>query len=66
LLGIHFLIDANLPRAVIAAPGKAGHQVKFARDVGLGAAPDEQIAAPSRESDAAPIKRDIDFAHVRQ
>ena len=48
-----FLIDANLPRAVIAVLEKAGHQAEFARDVGLGAAPDEQIATRARESGAA-------------
>ena len=51
---------------MIAALGRAGHQVKYARDVGLGAATDEQIAALARESDAAPIKQDMDFADVRQ
>jgi len=63
---MRFLIDANLPRAVIAALEKAGHQVEFARDVGLGAAPDEQIAARARESSAALITRDMDFADVRR
>src|SRR5271166_634542 len=46
---MRFLIDANLPRAAIAALERAGHQAEFARDVGLGAAPDEQIAARARE-----------------
>jgi predicted nuclease of predicted toxin-antitoxin system len=41
---MRFLIDANLPRAVIAALERAGHQVEFARDVGLGAAPDTQAS----------------------
>src|SRR5271167_75123 len=63
---MRFLIDANLPRAVIAAPERVWHQVEFARDVGLEAAPDEQIAARAHESDAAPIKRDTDFADVRR
>jgi predicted nuclease of predicted toxin-antitoxin system len=63
---MRFLIDANLPRAVIAALESAGHQVEFARDVGLGAAPDEQIAARARESGAALLTRDMDFADVRR
>ncbi|MGO9947279.1 MAG: DUF5615 family PIN-like protein [Steroidobacteraceae bacterium] len=63
---MRFLIDANLPRAVIAALERAGHQVEFARDVGLGAAPDEQIAARARESGAALLTRDMDFADVRR
>src|ERR1022692_3492238 len=32
---MRFVIDANLLRAVIAALERAGHQVEFARDVGL-------------------------------
>src|SRR5271165_4724533 len=63
---MRLLIDANLPRAVIAAPERIGHQVEFARDVGLEAAPDEQIAARARESDAAPIKRATEFADARR
>ena len=30
---MHFLIDANLPRAAILACQKFGHQVEFARDI---------------------------------
>jgi predicted nuclease of predicted toxin-antitoxin system len=63
---MRFLIDANLPRAVIAALERAGHQVEFARDVGLEAAPDEQIAARARESGAVLLTRDMDFADVRR
>jgi len=63
---MRFLVDANLPRAIIAALEPAGHQVEFARDVGLGAAPDEQIAARARESGAALLTRDMDFADVRR
>ncbi len=63
---MRFLIDANLPRAVIAALERAGHQVEFARDVGLGSAPDEQIAARARASGAALLTRDMDFADVRR
>ncbi|MGA2779301.1 MAG: DUF5615 family PIN-like protein [Steroidobacteraceae bacterium] len=63
---MRFLVDANLPRAIIAALETAGHQVEFARDVGLGAAPDEQIAARARESGAALLTRDMDFADVRR
>jgi predicted nuclease of predicted toxin-antitoxin system len=63
---MRFVIDANLPRAVIAALERAGHQVEFARDVGLGAAPDEQIVARARESGTALLTRDMDFADVRR
>ena len=63
---MRFVIDANLLRAVIAALERAGHQVEFARDVGLGAAPDEQIVARARESGTALLTRDMDFADVRR
>jgi len=63
---MRFVIDANLPRAVIAALERAGHQVEFARDVGLEAAPDEQIAARARESGATLLTREVHFADVRR
>ena len=45
---MRFLIDANLPRAVIAVFQTHGHDTVFARDVGLSAATDEQLAAQAR------------------
>ena len=49
---MRFLIDANLPRSIIALIASLGHEVEFARDVGLAAAPDHEIAAsPSRVGD---------------
>jgi hypothetical protein len=46
---MRFLIDANLPRAVIAVVQSLGHQVEFARDIGLASATDEQIAQHAAE-----------------
>ena len=63
---MRFLIDANLPRAAILACQKFGHQVEFARDIGLAAASDEQIAARAKQSHAALLTRDMDFADVRR
>ena len=63
---MRFLIDANLPRAAIVVCQKFGHQVEFARDIGMAAAPDEQIAARARESGAALLTRDLDFGDVRR
>ena len=40
--------------------------VEFARDVGLAAADDETIAARARETEAALVTRDLDFADVRR
>lgn len=63
---MRFLIDANLPRSAIAALTARGHQVEFARDIGLGAAPDVQIAERIRQTGDALLTRDLDFADVRQ
>jgi hypothetical protein len=52
---MRFLIDANLPRAAIDVCQKFGHQVEFARDIGMAASPDEQIAERARASGAAPL-----------
>jgi predicted nuclease of predicted toxin-antitoxin system len=35
---MRFLIDANLPRSIVTALQRFGHEVEFARDIGLGAA----------------------------
>ena len=63
---MRFLIDANLPRAADQRVPKFGHQVEFARDIGMAAAPDEQIPARARESGAALFTRDLDFGDVRR
>ena len=63
---MRLLIDANLPRAAIVVCQKFGHQVEFARDIGLAAASDAQIAERARESGAALLTRDLDFADVRR
>lgn len=42
-----------------------GHEVEFARDVGLAAAPDAQMAERARQTDAAFLTRDPDFADSR-
>ena len=63
---MRFLIDANLPRAAIVVCQKFGHQVEFARDIGMAAASDEQIAERAVQSGAALLTRDLDFADVRR
>jgi predicted nuclease of predicted toxin-antitoxin system len=63
---MRFLIDANLPRAVIAVVETLGHQVEFARDIGLASATDEQIAKHAFQCRAAPLTRDLDFADIRR
>lgn len=43
-----------------------GHDAIFARDIGLSAASDEQIAAYARAQGCALVTRDLDFADVRR
>jgi hypothetical protein len=50
---MRFLIDANMPRSIVALVGSLGHEVEFARDVGLAAAPDHEIAARAQATGAA-------------
>jgi predicted nuclease of predicted toxin-antitoxin system len=63
---MRFLVDANLPRAAVAALQRFGHEVQFARDVGLADAPDEKIDATAIRSAAALLSRDMDFADIRR
>src|SRR6266478_8674813 len=63
---MRFLIDANMPRSIIALVTNLGHEVEFARDIGLGAAPDQEIAARAQASGAVLLTRDLDFADVRR
>jgi predicted nuclease of predicted toxin-antitoxin system len=63
---MRFLLDANLPRSAIDVVVKSGHEVEFAKDVGLGTAPDAQIASHARQNGMAIVTRDLDFSNVRQ
>ena len=61
-----FLVDANLPRSTVAVLSRLGHQVEFARDIGLAAAPDRDIAVRAKSTGAVLLTRDLDFANIRQ
>jgi predicted nuclease of predicted toxin-antitoxin system len=63
---MRFLIDANLPRTVIAVVRSLGHHAEFARDIGLGSATDDQIAKHALHYRAALLTRDLDFADIRR
>lgn len=63
---MRFLIDANLPRSIVALMSGLGHEVEFARDIGLGAAPDAAVADHARVRRAVLITRDMDFGDVRR
>jgi predicted nuclease of predicted toxin-antitoxin system len=61
---VRFLINANLPRSTVAFLRTLGHEVEFARDIGLAA--DQDIAARAKMTAAALLTRDLDFADTRQ
>lgn len=63
---MRFLLDANLPRTALATVKEAGHEAEFARDIGLAAAPDSEISAHARNTQAALLTRDLDFADIRR
>jgi predicted nuclease of predicted toxin-antitoxin system len=63
---MRFLIDANMPRSIIAPIRSLGHEVEFARDIGLAAASDHEIAARAEATGPALPTRDLDFADVRR
>jgi predicted nuclease of predicted toxin-antitoxin system len=62
---MRFLVDANLPRSTLPLLQRFGHAADHARDLGLGAAPDSQIAAHARNTVSALLTRDLDFADSR-
>jgi predicted nuclease of predicted toxin-antitoxin system len=63
---MRFLIDAILPRSAVALLVGFGHEVDFARDIGMASAPDEQIALRAKETSAVLLSRDLDFADIRR
>lgn len=63
---MRFFLDANLPRSAVHALARLGHEVEFARDVGMAEASDEAIAERVRETRSALITRDTDFADIRR
>lgn len=62
---MHFLVDASMLRSAAALIRSRGHEATDVRDIGLGCAPDEDIAAHARANRLAILARDFDFADVR-
>jgi predicted nuclease of predicted toxin-antitoxin system len=58
-------LDANVPRSALALLQRFQHDVEHVRDVGLGQAPDSQIAAQAQASHSVLVTRDLDFANIR-
>jgi predicted nuclease of predicted toxin-antitoxin system len=61
---MRFLLDANMPRSVVTVISSAGHEAEFAKDVGLGVAPDSRIAHYAMSTRSVLLTRDLDFANV--
>ncbi|MBN2021365.1 MAG: DUF5615 family PIN-like protein [Pirellulales bacterium] len=59
------LIDADLPRPTADLLRDLGHEATDVRDIGLGAASDDRIAAFARQNGLCLVTGDFDFADVR-
>jgi predicted nuclease of predicted toxin-antitoxin system len=62
---MEFLVDADLPRPTAEVIRLNGHSARDVRDVGLGTAPDEQIAAYAKTNGLCLLTGDFDFADIR-
>ncbi len=62
---MRFLIDAGLPRPSRQMLQGLGHDPIDVRDIGLGAAPDPEIAALARAQARCLLTRDGDFGDIR-
>jgi predicted nuclease of predicted toxin-antitoxin system len=60
-----FLIDASLPRSAADVVRRHGHGPTDVRDIGLGSAPDDQVAQHARANRQALLTADFDFADIR-
>jgi Domain of unknown function (DUF5615) len=62
---MRFLIDADLPRRLAQVIARFGHHSSDVRDIGLGHAPDDQIAQYARQQRICLITGDWGFADIR-
>lgn len=62
---MRFLIDANLPHSITDLFHPPGHDVVHVRGIGLGDAPDEDVAARARQDQRCLVTRDYGFADIR-
>jgi predicted nuclease of predicted toxin-antitoxin system len=62
---VDFLIDASMPRSTAPLIRSRGHNAVDVRDIGLGSAPDADIAAHALANQLALLSRDFDFADIR-
>jgi GNAT superfamily N-acetyltransferase len=62
---VKFLIDASLPPWMIDDFAAEGHDALHADDLGIGHAPDSEIAKEAGEAARCIVTRDFDFADLR-
>jgi predicted nuclease of predicted toxin-antitoxin system len=62
---VRFFIDASLPRNTAPHIKGQGHDAADVRDIGLGSADDDVIAAHSQSHQMCLLTRDYDFADIR-
>jgi predicted nuclease of predicted toxin-antitoxin system len=62
---MRFLVDANMPRSAAVLLRQMGHDAVDVRDIGMGGATDDIIAANARQDQRALVTRDFDFADIR-
>jgi predicted nuclease of predicted toxin-antitoxin system len=62
--GVHFLVDASLPRATAPLITAAGLRATDVRDIGLGTVDDRQIANHARHCGLCLMTRDGDFGNI--
>lgn len=60
-----FLIDEDLPHALVDAFKGAGYEAIHAREIGLRGAPDEQVAEYAQAHGLCLVSADLGFADVR-
>jgi len=62
---VHFLIDASMPRSTAPWIRSRGHDATDVRDIGLGSAADQVIAAYAQAQQLVILSRDFDFGDIR-
>ncbi len=62
---MRFLVDADLPRPTATLIRSLGHEAVDVRDIGLGAAPDQEIAEHPKANGLCLLTGDFDFADIR-
>jgi predicted nuclease of predicted toxin-antitoxin system len=62
---MQFLIDADLPRPTADLVRSFGHEATDVRDIGLGGAPDNRVAAHAQSQGLCLLTGDFDFADIR-